>query len=380
MIVFENVEKIFSDGYKALANINLHIQEGELVTLIGPSGCGKTTTMKMINRLIEPTSGTITVNGENVQDKNPVELRRNIGYVIQQIGLLPHMTIAENISLVPKLKGWEAEKYTKRVDELLDLVGLDPTVYRDRFPYELSGGQQQRVGVVRALAAEPPIVLMDEPFSALDPISREQLQDELVRLQETIKKTIVFVTHDMDEALKIADRIAIMNEGEIVQFDTPEKILRHPANEFVRSFIGENRLASSAEPIASDLMMTNVVTAKPNKGLAASLKLMINKHVDSLLICDSNQQLLGIVPLKRLEEQIHNEDLVLQDIMKSELITASLDDSYQSVAEIFANEDVPYIPVVTDRKLVGLITRSSMIRGLANFSSPTASQGVTTHE
>lgn len=378
LIVFKSVSKTFSDGFQALKNIDLQIKEGELVTLIGPSGCGKTTTMKMINRLIEPSDGIIMVNGENILKKNPVELRRNIGYVIQQIGLLPHMTIAENISLVPKLKGWAVEKYSHRVDELLDLVGLEPTVYRDRFPYELSGGQQQRVGVIRALAAEPPIVLMDEPFSALDPISREQLQDELVRLQETIKKTIVFVTHDMDEAIKIADRIAIMNEGKIVQFDTPEKILRHPANEFVKSFIGQNRLDSSS-PIASDLMIHKIVTSKPNKGLAESLKLMINKRVDSLLVCDSNQHLLGIVTLKSLEENISNEDLVLKDIMRTEFVTVPSDAPYNFVAEIFAKDDVSSIPVLTNGKLVGLITRSSMIRGLAGLISTAPAKGGDNH-
>lgn len=239
LIEFKNVSKTYEDGFQALKHINLEVKSGELLVLIGPSGCGKTTTMKMINRLIDPTEGDIYIDGENIKRKNPVLLRRNIGYVIQQIGLLPHMTIEENIAIVPKLKKWPKEKYMKRVDELLDLVGLDPVVFKKRYPHELSGGQQQRVGVIRALAAEPPIILMDEPFSALDPISREQLQDELIHLQEDIKKTIVFVTHDMDEAIKIANRIAIMRDGEIIQLDTPERILRYPKNEFVRSFIGE---------------------------------------------------------------------------------------------------------------------------------------------
>lgn len=205
LISFQQVSKIYPDGFEALKNINLQINQGELVALIGPSGCGKTTTMKMINRLIQPTKGKIFINGEDVSEKDPVLLRRNIGYVIQQIGLLPHMTIEDNITLVPRLKGWEKERYVKKVDELLDLVGLDPKLFKSRFPFELSGGQQQRVGVIRALAADSPIILMDEPFSALDPISREQLQDELAHLQESIKKTIVFVTHDMNEAITYCD-------------------------------------------------------------------------------------------------------------------------------------------------------------------------------
>jgi osmoprotectant transport system ATP-binding protein len=242
MIEFKNVTKVFEDGTEAIKGINLRIPKGKLVALIGPSGCGKTTTMKMINKLISPSSGTILINGKDTSKTDEVELRRNIGYVIQRIGLLPHMTIEENISLIPRLKGWKKEQYEGRVNELLNLVGLDPKVYRERYPLELSGGQQQRVGVIRALAAEPPIILMDEPFSALDPISREQLQDELKSIQNTIHKTIVFVTHDIDEALKIADEIAVMRDGEIEQIATPSELLSQPANEFVRAFIGEERL------------------------------------------------------------------------------------------------------------------------------------------
>lgn len=210
MIEFRNVTKSYNGGTPTLKGIHLEIKQGELVTLIGPSGCGKTTTMKMINRLVEPTSGLILVDGNDIAKTDPVKLRRNIGYVIQQIGLFPHMTIKDNVAIVPRLKGMDKSSYLKRIDELMDMVGLNPNQYRDRYPSELSGGQQQRIGVIRAMAAEPSIILMDEPFSALDPISREQLQDELIRLQEEVKKTIVFVSHDMDEALKIADRIVLM--------------------------------------------------------------------------------------------------------------------------------------------------------------------------
>ncbi|PGY09653.1 hypothetical protein COE25_17070 [Bacillus sp. AFS031507] len=241
MIRFENVNKVYGD-VQTLFNLSFEVQKGELVALIGPSGCGKTTTLRMINRLIDPNSGKILIDGQDISKTDPVELRRNIGYVIQQVGLLPHMTIGKNIGLVPKLKGKKLEEYSNRIDELLHMVGLEPKIFRNRYPSELSGGQQQRVGVIRALAAEPPIILMDEPFSALDPISREQLQEELVRLQKEINKTIVFVTHDIDEALKISDRIVIMNEGRIVQFDTSTAIIKKPANSFVKGFIGEKRL------------------------------------------------------------------------------------------------------------------------------------------
>jgi osmoprotectant transport system ATP-binding protein len=218
--------------------LHLEIKKGEFFVLIGPSGCGKTTTMKMINRLIETTEGSILIDGKDIQQYNINELRWNIGYVLQQIALFPHMTIAENIAVVPEMRKWSKEKIKARVDELLQMVGLDPDVYRDRMPDELSGGQKQRVGVVRALAANPKIVLMDEPFSALDPLSREQLQKDIVQLQKKIQKTIVFVTHDMQEALSLGDRICIMKEGKVVQLDTPEGIIHNPKNEFVEEFIG----------------------------------------------------------------------------------------------------------------------------------------------
>ncbi len=238
VIQFNHVSKAYEDGTKAVDSLHLEIKKGEFFVLIGPSGCGKTTTMKMINRLIETTEGSILIDGKDIQQYNINELRWNIGYVLQQIALFPHMTIAENIAVVPEMRKWSKEKTKARVDELLQMVGLDPDVYRDRMPDELSGGQKQRVGVVRALAANPKIVLMDEPFSALDPLSREQLQKDIVQLQKKIQKTIVFVTHDMQEALSLGDRICIMKEGKVVQLDTPEGIVHNPKNEFVEEFIG----------------------------------------------------------------------------------------------------------------------------------------------
>ncbi|MGH1327827.1 ABC transporter ATP-binding protein [Bacillus pretiosus] len=238
MIQFNQVSKAYEDGTKAVDSLHLEIKKGEFFVLIGPSGCGKTTTMKMINRLIETTEGSILIDGKDIQEYNINELRWDIGYVLQQIALFPHMTIAENIAVVPEMRKWSKEKIKARVDELLQMVGLDPDVYRDRMPDELSGGQKQRIGVVRALAANPKIVLMDEPFSALDPLSREQLQKDIVQLQKKIQKTIVFVTHDMQEALSLGDRICIMKEGKVVQLDTPEGIIHNPKNEFVEEFIG----------------------------------------------------------------------------------------------------------------------------------------------
>ncbi|MBM7703104.1 ABC transporter ATP-binding protein [Metabacillus iocasae] len=241
MITFKHVSKVYEDGTKAVDDVDLEIKDGEFFVFIGPSGCGKTTTLKLINRLHEVTDGDLYIHDKRVIDHNIHELRWNIGYVLQQIALFPHMTIAENISIVPELKAWKKEDIKNRVDELLELVGLEPETYRNRKPSELSGGQQQRVGVARALAADPPIILMDEPFSALDPLSREQLQEDFLRLKEKIKKTIVFVTHDMSEALKIGDRICLMKDGKVVQVGTPEDFIKRPKNEFVKSFIGDQQ-------------------------------------------------------------------------------------------------------------------------------------------
>ncbi|SIS37335.1 ABC transporter ATP-binding protein [Salimicrobium flavidum] len=254
MIRFENVGKTFPDGTKAISGFDLEVDQGEFITLIGPSGCGKTTTMKMINRLIVPTEGNIYINDKRVKDYAIHELRWNIGYVLQQIALFPHMTVEENIAIVPEMKKWKKQTISTRINELMNMVGLNADTYRKRKPSELSGGQQQRVGVVRALAADPDIILMDEPFSALDPISREQLQKDIQALQQEIKKTIVFVTHDIDEALALGDRVCLMKDGEIVQLGTPQELILNPANDFVKDFIGDRK---SPWQTAVDVVMTN---------------------------------------------------------------------------------------------------------------------------
>ncbi|MGN4125371.1 ABC transporter ATP-binding protein [Lysinibacillus sphaericus] len=238
MITFDNVSKKYDNDQVAVKAINLEIKKGEFFVIIGPSGCGKTTLLKMINRLIYLTEGTIRINGQRISDYNIHELRWNIGYVLQQIALFPHMTIEENIAIVPELKKWRQQQIQQRVQALLEMVGLDPDKYSQRKPKELSGGEQQRVGVVRALAADPEIILMDEPFSALDPMSRTKLQDDLLELQRAIQKTIVFVSHDMQEALKLGDRICVMKDGEIVQVGTPQEVMENPINDFVKEFIG----------------------------------------------------------------------------------------------------------------------------------------------
>ncbi|TML90491.1 MAG: betaine/proline/choline family ABC transporter ATP-binding protein [Actinobacteria bacterium] len=242
MIRLEHVSKRYPNGQLAVDDLSLEVPEGEICVLVGPSGCGKTTTMKMVNRLIEPTGGRIFLDGDDVTRVDPVKLRRRMGYVIQQVGLFPHLTIADNVGTVPRLLGWDRTRIRARVDELLGLVGLEPEQFRDRYPEQLSGGQSQRVGVARALGADPPLLLMDEPFGAIDPIARDRLQREFIRLQGEVRKTIIFVTHDIDEAVKLGDRIAILRQGGVLeQYDTPAEVLGNPASDFVADFVGADR-------------------------------------------------------------------------------------------------------------------------------------------
>jgi osmoprotectant transport system ATP-binding protein len=243
VIVFDHVRKLYGDGTAAVEDLSLEIGDGEIVVLVGPSGCGKTTSLKMINRLVEPTSGTITLDGRDTRSHDVNALRRSIGYVIQQVGLFPHLSVAENVATVPRLSGWDRRRTAARVDELLDLVGLPAARYGRRLPAELSGGERQRVGVARALGVDPPVLLMDEPFGAIDPIARERLQDELLRLQQVVRKTIVFVTHDIEEAIKLGDRVALLEKGGVLaQYATPAELLARPASPFVADFLGEGRL------------------------------------------------------------------------------------------------------------------------------------------
>ncbi|MGB9802666.1 betaine/proline/choline family ABC transporter ATP-binding protein [Desulfofundulus sp.] len=276
MIELKEVTKIYKgQTVPAVNKLSLKILKGETCVFVGPSGCGKSTTLRMINRMIEPTSGTILIDGRDIRESDPDRLRMGIGYVIQQIGLLPHRTVAENIAIVPRLYGWPREKIKKRVDELLELVGLDPEATRNKFPSQLSGGQMQRVGVARAMAADPPIMLMDEPFGAVDPIVRNYLQDEFLRLQRELKKTICFVTHDINEAIKMGDKIAIFNRGELVQYGTPQEILTRPANEFVRDFIGYDRAVKMLSLFrVEQLVRRRVCTASESElpGVAQKMK------------------------------------------------------------------------------------------------------------
>jgi osmoprotectant transport system ATP-binding protein len=301
MISFENVSKRYDDGTYAVKDFSLHINEGEFLVLIGPSGSGKTTTLKMINRLVPLTHGTIKISDSKVSDYDIHELRWDIGYVLQQIALFPHMTIEENIAVVPEMKKWDSKKISQRIDELLHMVGLDPNTYRKRKPHELSGGQQQRIGVARALAANPPIILMDEPFSALDPLSREKLQEDLIDLQNNIK-TIVFVTHDMKEALKLGDRICLMKDGQIVQTGTPEELLHRPANDFVREFVGidraeENRVnvRGGMRPVNPAEQLDHVPVINSDASMTEILALL-SEH--ELIAVDEKGEIIGTLDRK----------------------------------------------------------------------------------
>ncbi|WEY93949.1 choline ABC transporter ATP-binding protein OpuBA [Bacillus subtilis] len=363
MLTLENVSKTYQGGKKAVNNVNLKIAKGEFICFIGPSGCGKTTTMKMINRLIEPSAGKIFIDGENIMDQDPVELRRKIGYVIQQIGLFPHMTIQQNISLVPKLLKWPEQQRKERARELLKLVDMGPE-YVDRYPHELSGGQQQRIGVLRALAAEPPLILMDEPFGALDPITRDSLQEEFKKLQKTLHKTIVFVTHDMDEAIKLADRIVILKAGEIVQVGTPDDILRNPADEFVEEFIGKERLIQSSSPDVErvdQIMNTQPVTITADKTLSEAIQLMRQERVDSLLVVDDEHVLQGYVDVEIIDQCRKKANLV-SEVLHDDIYTVLGGTLLRDTVRKILKRGVKYVPVVDeDRRLIGIVTRASLV-------------------
>ena len=372
MIRLEKVRKTYDGQKNIVDDLDFEIRKGELVVLVGESGCGKTTTMKMINRLIEPDGGDIFIDGENIKSFDKNELRRNIGYVIQDIGLFPHLTVRRNVSTVPLLCRKEKSAVEQHADELLRLVNLPPEEYAGRFPGELSGGQQQRVGFARALANDPDIVLMDEPFSALDPITREQLQNELLSLQEELHKTIVFVTHDIDEAIKLGDRIAVMSEGRIIQFDTPEEILKNPVNSFVESFVGKDRLWKKPEFLkAEDVMNTKVVTIGQNRSVAHAIELMKMHNTDVLVVVDKpterSGKILGIVGTNRFKG-VGDNSIKMRDIMKSDFPRISRDMCLVDVLKVRKRSETLYSPVMDENdKVVGIITNASIISVLTKY-------------
>lgn len=358
-VEFKDVSKDYGSGY-VLKNFNLAIPHGKIVTMIGPSGCGKTTILKMINRLIEPDEGTIEIDGKDIADLDPVLLRRQIGYVIQQIGLFPHMTIEENISIVARLKGEKKKHLTRRTEELLELIGLDPETFRKRYPHELSGGQQQRVGVARALFSDPSIILMDEPFSALDPISRVQLQNELKKLNQQLKKTIIFVTHDIDEGLKIADQMILLNKGKIVQYATPTEILKNPANDFARQFIGEERF----QPIHAtkvDHIMVSSRYLLDNLPLEEAAKILQKEQKTEMIVTSKDLTLLGVIRVDDINRHIStNPKLTVGELMTTDIPNVSASAPVFEVLSLIKNYSI--VPVTDDQhRFLGVVTRSDVI-------------------
>ncbi|GGI40509.1 betaine/proline/choline family ABC transporter ATP-binding protein [Mammaliicoccus stepanovicii] len=361
MLSIQDLTKVYRGGKKAVDSINMEINSGEFIAFIGTSGSGKTTALRMINRMIEATSGTITLDGKDLRKMNPVTLRRNIGYVIQQIGLMPHMTIRENIVLVPKLLKWSKEEKEKKAKELIKLVDL-PESYLDLYPSQLSGGQQQRIGVVRALAADQDIILMDEPFGALDPITRDTLQDLVKTLQQKLGKTIIFVTHDMDEAIKLADRICIMSKGEIVQFDSPNNILKNPANDFVRDFIGQNRLIQDRPNLRIvDDAMIKPISITSEKTIDEAVTIMRDRRVDTLFITNQKNKLVGYIDVEDLNEGYRKgSDLI--DIMHRDIYTVKTGTMLQDSVRTILKRNVRLIPVVDENyQIKGLITRANLV-------------------
>lgn len=361
VIEFKEVNKIYGDDV-AVKHINLKIMAGEFVCLIGTSGSGKTTILRMINRMLRPSNGQIFIKGEEISDLNPVQLRRKIGYVIQNIGLMPHMTIYENITLVPRLLKWSEDKKKAKAKELIKLVEL-PEDFLDRYPYELSGGQQQRIGVVRALAADQDIILMDEPFGALDPITREGLQDLVKSLQEKTGKTIVLVTHDMDEALKLATKIVVMDKGHMVQQASPTELLRHPATAFVKKMIGEDRLIQARADVTpvKTIMLKDPVSIAPDKSLNEAISLMRQKRVDSLLVTDKDNKLLGMIDVESLNNN-YKQNLVVADILNKVSFYLEEDQLLRDTAHRILKRGLKYVPVIDEEwHLKGIVTRSSLV-------------------
>ena len=365
MIEFKGINKIFKNNI-VLYDINLKLEEGNIIVFVGPSGCGKTTTVKMINRLIKPTSGQILINGEDISNKNVIELRRNIGYVIQQTGLFPHMTIKENIEIVAKMQKMNSKEIEEKTRELMEMVGLDYEKFANRYPAELSGGQQQRVGIARALITNPDIILMDEPFSALDPITRSQLQDELLNIQIQFKKTIIFVTHDMDEAIKIADKICIMGKGRIIQYDDPETILKNPANEFVSDFVGKNRIWASPEYIkVKDIMIENPITCSQDISLLKCIKKMRYERVDTLLVVDRKRKFNGIITGKMIQKEKDHYKSV-KEIMEQPRAITYPDKSIVDILKDVNEKNLSSLPVIDSNGILkGLITKTSLVTTLS---------------
>ena len=362
MIRLENATKVFPGASgPAVDHVSMEVPEGEICVLLGPSGCGKTTTMKMVNRLVEPSSGRIFINGKDTNDHNPVELRRTLGYVIQQIGLFPNKTIEDNICIVPDILGWDRRKSRARASELLQMVALNPETFLKRYPKELSGGQQQRIGVLRAIAADPPVLLMDEPFGAIDPINREVIQDEFLKMQATMKKTIMFVSHDIDEAVKMADRIAIFNEGRLVQYDTPDNLLAHPGNRFVSDFVGSDRTLKRLQLLrVTDAMIHDPPAVRSDDTLAAAATLMEENGHSSIVMIGPSGRVRGFVDLRTARETKGKVGENLEPLPT----TIRVGEDLRTAVSTMFRHDVTWLACVDDdRNFKGYVT----LRGITHL-------------
>ncbi|WP_297597177.1 betaine/proline/choline family ABC transporter ATP-binding protein [uncultured Cetobacterium sp.] len=377
MIEFRNVSKSYDKRTLILKNIDFKVKTGEFVVLIGESGCGKTTTMKLVNRLIDPTQGNVIIDGEDISKVNPITLRRRIGYVIQKEGLMPHMTIGENIEIVPKLLKWNEEKRKIRSYELLSLLNLDPEIYYNKYPHEVSGGQKQRVGIARALAVNPDIILMDEPFSALDPITRENIQDEVLKLQKELGKTIIFVTHDMDEAIKLGERIAFLKDGEILQFDTPDAILKDPASEYIEQFIGKDRIwKTPGKLLVSDIMSKQYWTIEKRSNISRAFNLLKTHDIDFLIVTEveggKHLEPLGIIFRKNLIYAMENGLSRVRDVMDKDFLTIDKDSNLLDVLNKMSSINAKVIPVVDNNNhLTGVITNLGLVNAISKIAPTT---------
>lgn len=362
MIQFEHVTKSYGKT-PILKDLNFTIPDGQFVVLIGPSGCGKTTTMKMINRLLEPDSGTVSIDGTDIHSMDKVDLRRHIGYVIQQIGLFPNMTVAQNICVVPRLLKYDKARCDEIVRDLLKMVHMEQ--YAEKYPSELSGGQQQRIGVLRALAASPPIVLMDEPFSALDPMTREILQDEVKNIQQQLGKTIVFVSHDMGEALKLADTIIFMESGQVVQMASPEEMLEHPANDLVRNFLGKHSPETPAPSKVESFMRTNVRSVKKDRGVLECAERMARSNVDTLLVTDEAGRYAGTVSIGDIRHW-GRELSSIEPLVRQTARTVRVGDEARESFDYLLDSGAGYVVVLNeDDTIAGIVTKTSVARSVA---------------
>ena len=372
MIELDQLSKTYiqKDGtkIKAVDAVSLKVAEGEICVFLGPSGCGKTTTLKMINRLIKPTSGRVLLNGEDTSGIDEVTLRRHIGYVIQQTGLFPNMTIEENITIVPRLLGWDKKRCRERAIELMAMVALDPKRFLTRYPRELSGGQQQRIGVIRALAADAPVLLMDEPFGAVDPINRESIQNEFFQMQRQLNKTVIMVSHDIDEAIKLGDQVAIFRAGKLVQFDHPDTLLARPKDEFVGAFVGQDHTLKRLLLVRAGDAATTPATARPDVQLEQAIALMDDQDSRYLTITDNDNRALGYISRR----DIRGLSGVGGDKVKPFPVNAAPDENLRVVLSKMYKHSTSWMPVIdADGSYIGEVTQDS----IANYLSSGRSRG-----